>query len=193
MAEMPIQLIVGLGNPGPKYRETRHNAGFWFVEALADKYQFALKNESKFDGLFCQTSMHGAKVGVLLPQTYMNLSGQAVAKVAKYYKIPTTAILVIHDELDFEVGTIRLKQNGGHGGHNGLRDIINHLHGNDFWRLRVGISHPGSSHQVLDYVLQAPSKDDRISIDRAIDEGIAVIPEMLQGHLQKALTRLHSE
>jgi len=185
-----IELIVGLGNPGPEHERTRHNAGFWFVDAIADGASF--KAESKFHGQVARAHLDGGDVWLLKPDTYMNRSGQAVAALARFYKIPAEKILVAHDELDLEPGVVRLKQGGGHGGHNGLRDIVSHLGANGFVRLRIGIGHPGSAREVVDYVLSRPSVADREAIESAIDQARAVLPLALAGELPRAMNQLHS-
>lgn len=185
-----IQLIVGLGNPGPEYERTRHNAGFWFIDAIADGVPF--KAESKFRGQVAKVNLGGRDVWLLKPDTYMNRSGQSVAALAHFYKIPAENILIAHDELDLDPGVVRLKQGGGHGGHNGLRDIVSHLGGNGFLRLRIGIGHPGSAREVVDYVLARPSNADRESIEDGIEAARAVLPQVLAGESQRAMNQLHS-
>jgi len=187
----PIQLIVGLGNPGVKYELTRHNAGHWFINALADRYGTVFRTETKFKGQVCQIKINNNLCWLLFPVTYMNASGEAVLTLAKFYKIIPEAILVVHDELDFPPGIIRFKQNGGHGGHNGLRSIENHLHSNQFYRLRIGIGHPGHKAAVLDYVLGKPAKPDHELILDAIDKGLDVIPDIVAGEMDKAMRVLH--
>lgn len=187
----PVDLIVGLGNPGGNYEQTRHNAGFWFVDALA-RQGGTFRPESKFQADACKISLAGHDCWLLKPTTFMNRSGQSVAALAGFYKIPVENILVVHDELDLPPGVARLKQGGGHGGHNGLRDIIARL-GANFMRLRIGIGHPGSKEQVVDYVLQRPSLADRQQIESAIDAALAVMPELLCGEVQRAMNQLHSK
>jgi len=188
-----IRLIVGLGNPGSDYRGTRHNAGADFVEALAQHCGATLQSEGKFFGLTSRTTLAGHDLRLLIPTTFMNRSGQATAALATFYKIAPEEILVAHDELDIPAGQARFKQGGGHGGHNGLRDIVPAL-GNtkDFFRLRVGIGHPGHASKVTGYVLGRPSKEDRARIDDSIDEAIAALPLLLDGDQTRAMTRLHS-
>lgn len=188
-----IQLIVGLGNPGPEYADTRHNAGFWFVDQLARQFGASFRNETKFHGEACKILVDGRDVWLLKPMTFMNRSGQSVAALARFYKIPVEAILVVHDELDIPPGDIRLKQGGGHGGHNGLRDIIAQLGGKDFMRLRVGIGHPGNAKQVASYVLKNPSLDDRLSMERALDAAQGEIGDIVRGEYQLVMNRLHSK
>jgi len=188
-----IDLIVGLGNPGSKYEQTRHNAGFWFVEEIARLKGAHFRPEAKFSAEVCKVVLEGRDIWLLKPDTFMNLSGQAVGKLANFYKIPKDNILVAHDELDLDPGTVRLKTGGGHGGHNGLRDIINHLGGKEFQRLRIGIGHPGSRDDVVDYVLHRASKDEQIDIDNAIDDALRVLPLLAEGSWEKAMHRLHSK
>lgn len=186
-----VALIVGLGNPGPEYQETRHNAGFWFVEQLAQQQGEQFRLESKFHGQLCRVMINGQQVWLLKPNTFMNRSGQSIAAVASFYKIPLENILVVHDELDLPAGVVRFKQAGGHGGHNGLRDTIAQMGGNGFMRLRVGIGHPGNSRDVSDYVLSRASKADQSSIEHAIDDALAVLPQLVTGDAQKAMNQLH--
>ncbi|MBN7795311.1 aminoacyl-tRNA hydrolase [Parahaliea mediterranea] len=188
-----IKLIVGLGNPGGDYRGTRHNAGADFVEALARECGATLQSEGKFFGLSARTTLAGHDLRLLIPTTYMNRSGQSVAALASFYKIAPEEILIAHDELDIPAGQARFKQGGGHGGHNGLRDIVPAL-GNqkNFHRLRIGIGHPGHASKVTGYVLGRPSAEDRSRIDQSIDEAIAALPLLLEGDNTRAMTRLHS-
>jgi PTH1 family peptidyl-tRNA hydrolase len=187
-----IQLIVGLGNPGPSYEGTRHNVGAWFVELLAEEYAVSLNLESKFSGRVARLTLPQANCWLLIPTTYMNRSGLAVKAIASFYKIPPEAILVAHDELDFPAGTTRFKQEGGHGGHNGLRDIINQLQANNFHRLRIGIGHPGHRDLVTDYVLNRPSKKDQELILNSIQNASLALPNFLSGNYQQAIAQLHS-
>jgi PTH1 family peptidyl-tRNA hydrolase len=188
-----IQLIVGLGNPGSQYEGTRHNAGENFVRELARVAGGTLKSESKYHGEVAEVFFAGHKLRLLVPSTFMNRSGQAVAALANFYKIEPNQILIAHDELDIPPGTARFKFDGGHGGHNGLRDIVPAL-GNrkDFYRLRIGIGHPGSAKQVSNYVLSKASPTDREAIAASIDEAIRALPLLLDGDMTKAMTRLHS-
>jgi PTH1 family peptidyl-tRNA hydrolase len=189
-----IQLIVGLGNPGPQYERTRHNAGFWFVEAIARRHGGSFKSESKFHGEACKVHLEGKELWLLKPMSFMNKSGQAIAALARFYKIPPEGILVAHDELDLSPGDIRLKSGGGHGGHNGLRDTIDRLGGSrDFQRLRIGIGHPGHSSQVTGYVLGKAPADEQREMEDAIDRALDVLPLAISGELQKAMNRLHSK
>jgi len=188
----PISLIVGLGNPGAQYEPTRHNAGFWFLEQIAQRHGTPFRMESKFHGEVAKISVDGAPVWLLKPATFMNRSGQAVHAVANYYKISTESILVAHDELDLPPGQLRLKQGGGHAGHNGLRDIIAHC-GKEFHRLRIGIGRPQQSGRpVTDYVLGNPGKQEREQIDIAIDDAERSLALMANGEMAKAMNRLHS-
>jgi PTH1 family peptidyl-tRNA hydrolase len=187
-----IQLIVGLGNPGQKYTKTRHNAGFWFVDALANHANVPFRSEAKFSGEVCKLQLEGQALWLLKPTTFMNRSGLAVQQLASFYKIPVEHILVVHDELDLDPGTARLKSAGGHGGHNGLRDIHAHM-GKTYQRLRIGVGHPGDRSKVVDFVLGSPSLDDSIDIERSIDSAIGVIDLVVTGEMQKAMHRLHSE
>ena len=188
-----IKLIVGLGNPGSEYRGTRHNAGADFSEELARITGSTLRAESRFFGLAGQLTLAGHELRLLIPTTFMNRSGKAVAAMATFYKIAPQQILVAHDELDIPPGSARFKRGGGHGGHNGLRDIIPALgNDNDFYRLRIGIGHPGHASRVTGYVLGAPSAEDRLRIDASISEAISALPLLLAGDEVKAMTRLHS-
>lgn len=189
----PIKLIVGLGNPGIKYAQTRHNAGFFFIDALCEKYQFSLKDHKKFQGYADKVNIAGQDIWLLKPETFMNHSGRAVASIANFYKITPEEILVIYDELDLPVGTAKIKKGGGHGGHNGLRDIIGLTGSNDFYRIRLGIGHPGHKSKVLSWVLNRASQDDGISIDLAITKSLNVIEDLIQGHLEKAMKELHTK
>lgn len=188
-----IDLIVGLGNPGRQYEDTRHNAGAWLVERLARQHNASLSTDAKAPARTTRISLHGHDLRLLIPTTFMNISGQAVAPFAHFFKIAPERILVVHDELDLPPGTAKLKQGGGHGGHNGLRDIIGKLGNNaNFGRLRIGIGHPGSADKVSGYVLgKAPPTEQRM-IDDAISEAIAILPDLLNGHANKAMNRLHS-
>jgi len=188
-----IQLIVGLGNPGRQYQKTRHNAGFWFADLLARRYGGDLKAESKFFGEVCRIRVDSAECWLLKPATFMNRSGQSVSSLANYFKIPREQILVAHDELDLVAGQARLKQGGGHAGHNGLRDIISAIGGRDFWRLRIGINHPGDRDMVVDYVLGDPSRDDANAISDVLDDAVELLPMILAGEGQAVMNRLHQD
>jgi len=187
-----IRLIVGLGNPGEEYTHTRHNAGAWFVEQLAAESSVKFLSENKFQGRVAAIQEAAHKCWLLLPNTFMNHSGQAVRAFSQFYQIAPEEILVAHDELDFPAGVVRLKQGGGHGGHNGLRDIIQNLQSDQFHRLRIGIGHPGNRNQVHDYVLNRPSKHDHTLILDAIQQALIVLPQFILGDTQKAIQQLHS-
>lgn len=187
-----VSLIVGLGNPGAEHAGDRHNAGFWLVDELAAGAGLSFKLEGRFHGETCKLACAGQEVRLLKPATYMNKSGQALQAMAQFYKIPLDQILVVHDELDLPPGTARLKRGGGHGGHNGLRDIMQRM-GKDFLRLRIGIGHPGHKDRVVGYVLKAPPAAEQQLIEDAIRDAVAVIPDVASGDLEKAMHRLHSE
>tara|TARA_B100000780_G_scaffold217073_1_gene156383 strand:+ start:646 stop:1242 length:597 start_codon:yes stop_codon:yes gene_type:complete len=190
---LPIQLIVGLGNPGAKYDQTRHNAGQDWVLQLATKEGISLTPEKRFFGAYGQGFIGTQKVHLLIPNTFMNLSGQAVQALCNFYKIDKQNILVAHDELDLPPGTARLKLGGGHSGHNGLRDIINKRSGDkNFHRLRLGIGHPGDAKLVTNYVLKKASLEERISIQKSMDKAIKLMPEAITGQWQKAMNDLHT-
>ena len=195
MAERSIdlKLIVGLGNPGSEYTETRHNAGFWFVEELAAANGAQFRADKKFHGEVAKINIAGRDIWLLKPQTFMNRSGQAIKSLSSFYRMNAENILIAHDELDLDVGVIKLKMGGGHGGHNGLRDTIAHLGTKDFFRLRIGIGHPGNRDQVVDYVLHRPSQDERIDIDNRISDAQAVMPLLAEGAMEKAMHQLHSK
>ncbi len=186
-------LITGLGNPGPQYEHTRHNVGFWWLDQLANELGSTFSVENKFHGQVVQCQFSGHKLFLLKPLVFMNRSGQSVAALANFYKIPPSNILIIHDELDLSAGVARLKRGGGHGGHNGLRDIIACTASKDFLRCRLGIAHPRDSRQVSDYVLSKPSQADRELIRSAIDNSLKVLPDIVSGDLEKAMHWLHSQ
>lgn len=190
---MAIRCIIGLGNPGAHYAATRHNVGAWFVDLFSEQNHIPLYLQKSFRGLLGESTdfIPATKIFLFKPTTYMNESGSSVSVVTQFYKIQPEEILIVHDELDFEAGDIRLKKSGGHGGHNGLRDIISHI-GADFYRLRVGIGHPGHQDDVSDYVLSNPSRDDRELIIQSLDEAMCVLPELFAGEFQKAFHTLHS-
>ncbi|MCC6202067.1 MAG: aminoacyl-tRNA hydrolase [Gammaproteobacteria bacterium] len=188
---MAMHLIVGLGNPGPGYAETRHNAGFWFLDRLAAVQQVTFRTEAKFRADSARTNIDGHPCWLLKPMNYMNNSGQVAGAFARYHGIAPGNVLVAHDELDLEVGVVRLKIGGGAGGHNGLKDLIAQL-GGDFLRLRFGIAHPGDRRDVIDYVLRAPSRDDRISIDAAIDRALDQIGSIVSGRAENAMNALNA-
>ncbi len=189
---MSLALIVGLGNPGPNYIATRHNAGFWLLDNLAEQATVQFRQESKFHGEVCRVEQGGFKYWLLKPNTFMNHSGQAVVALANYYKIPVEQILVVHDELDFPPGTARLKKGGSDGRHNGLKSIIAHLSDNQFLRLRLGIGHPGRSSQVTNYVLGTPTRDEQAAIEAAINTALEVMPLIVAGEINKAMQQLHT-
>ena len=191
MANTVPKLIVGLGNPGPEYVETRHNAGFWFCELLARELGVSLSNESRFQGVAGHSRSAG--VWILLPQTYMNRSGLSVGALARFYRILPSEILVVHDELDIPPGQLKLKCGGGNGGHNGLKDIQAHLSTPDFWRLRIGIGHPGDRNQVANFVLHRPSRDEQTLIDESIGRALDAWPKMLAGEWERATQALNSK
>lgn len=187
-----IQLVAGLGNPGAKYEQTRHNAGFWFVDEVARQYHARFSFESKYKSEIVRCSIAGSDCRLQKPMDFMNRSGLPVASLASFYQIPRSSILIVHDDLDLSPGTVKLKKGGGHGGHNGLRDLIPHLGGNDFLRLRIGIGHPGHRDDVVDYVLKNASSDDRAVIDQAIGEAVRALPDIIAGNLDKAMKELHT-
>ena len=187
-----IRIVAGLGNPEDKYERTLHNAGFWFVDALARKYGGSFRYEKKFDADYCRVNLHGEDVWLVKPQSYMNNSGQPVRGLLDYYRLTVGQLLVAHDEIDLPPGTTRLKEGGGHGGHNGLRDIIQHC-GPDFLRLRLGVGHPGEKHQVTNYVLKRGSSDTEAAIERDIEDAIAVMPELVEGQINAAMKKLHTK
>lgn len=187
-----IKLIVGLGNPGREYEQTRHNAGFWWLDEVARTLGANFKADSKFHGLVARGTLHGHEVHLLKPQTFMNVSGRAVGAVAQFYKIEAAQILVVHDELDLPPGSAKLKLGGGHGGHNGLKDIIAHLGTKDFWRLRIGVGHPGERSEVVNYVLNAPRKEEQGLIEEAMQRAREVAPLIVEGKLEAAMLKLHS-
>ncbi|MEW7982865.1 MAG: aminoacyl-tRNA hydrolase [gamma proteobacterium symbiont of Phacoides pectinatus] len=189
--QQPIRLIVGLGNPGAANAETRHNAGFWLVERIAQRHGGVFKAEGRFHGDTCRLRVAGQELWLLKPSTYMNRSGQSVSSLAKYFKIPQEALLVAHDELDLAPGVVKLKQGGGHAGHNGLRDIISALGGRDFWRLRIGIDHPGNAREVVDYVLGRPSREEAEAIRGGIERVEALMARIVTGEVQQVMNQLH--
>ncbi|HEX8874471.1 MAG TPA: aminoacyl-tRNA hydrolase [Nitrosospira sp.] len=187
-----MKLVVGLGNPGRQYAFTRHNAGAWWIARLADMLHVTLKTEPRFHGLCARTGQGDSELWLLHPQTYMNASGKAVAALCHYYKILPEHILVVHDELDLPPGVSRLKLDGGLGGHNGLKDIAAHLATRNFWRLRIGIGHPGDRNAVVNFVLQPPRKEEAVLIDDAIQRSLDVWPLIAEGHYQAAMMKLHT-
>lgn len=190
---MTIKLIVGLGNPGKDYQPHRHNVGFWFCDALAHLYSGAFKKETKFFGEVAQVNIAGSNLRLLKPNTYMNRSGQSIQSIAKFYQINTNEILVAHDELDLNPGVARIKFSGGHGGHNGLRDTIKALSSNDFYRLRIGIGHPGDRSKVADFVLHTPNKSEVAPIQTALVNSLNVIEQVVKGNIEPAMKTLHTQ
>lgn len=193
MAAKPIRLIVGLGNPGAEYERTRHNAGAWFIEQLLGKLSQTAKPESKFFGRLGKINLGGHTAHVLLPGTYMNESGRSVLAVAQFFKLSPQEILVAHDELDHPTGSAKLKYSGGHGGHNGLRDITQVFSSSDFARLRIGIGHPGDRTKVTPYVLSAPTTADKQAIEHTISLACGVVPELMRGEWNRAVKSLHDQ
>lgn len=191
MSESHIQLIVGLGNPGGKYEATRHNAGFWFVDELVRRHGGSFTQQDKFHGALCRLDIGGCDVRVLRPDTYMNESGRAVRAVAQYYKIPMDQVLVAYDEIDLPPGKVKLKLGGGHGGHNGIRDIIAQESAG-FLRLRLGVGHPGDKSLVVNYVLGVPSRKEAELIDTTINQALDVVPTLVTDGVQKATMSLHT-
>lgn len=188
----PVRLIVGLGNPGHQYESTRHNAGFWWIDELAREQKLTFSNETKFHGMAARGKLYGHEVLLLKPSTFMNGSGRSVGAIALFYKIEPQEILVAHDELDLPPGTARLKFGGGHGGHNGLKDIIAHLGTKAFWRLRFGIGHPVERADVVNYVLKEPLQEDRYLINDAMKKASAVAHLVIEGKTEAAMQRLHT-
>jgi len=191
MAGQPIRIIAGLGNPGPEHQVTRHNAGFWFVDLLARRHGAEFRDYRKYSGETARIMLAGADILLLKPTTYMNRSGLSIRQLSEFFKIPAEEILVVHDELDLPVGSVRLKLAGGHGGHNGLRDTIAHI-GENFWRLRLGIGHPGNKADVIDYVLtRAPRHEEELILD-AVSTAADCMPLLLEQGAERAMTKLHS-
>lgn len=190
---MPIRLVAGLGNPGREHERDRHNVGFWLAERLARAHRVELRKDPKYHALVAKFPAAAGDIWLVLPQTYMNLSGKSVGSLANFFKIAPEECLVVHDELDFPPGTAKLKQGGGVAGHNGLKDIAARLGSHDFWRLRVGIGHPGDRDLVGDYVLSSPSPDDRAAIDASLDRILEAFPLMVEGDMRAAMNRLHTK
>ncbi len=190
---MPIRLVAGLGNPGREHERDRHNVGFWLAESLARAHRLELRKDAKYHARIAKLHGPAGDIWLVLPQTYMNLSGKSVGSLAGFFKIAPEECLVVHDELDFPAGTAKLKQGGGVAGHNGLKDIAARLGSHDFWRLRVGIGHPGDRDLVGDYVLSSPSPDDRTAIDGALDRIIEVFPLIASGNMPAAMNKLHTK
>ena len=189
---MLINVLVGLGNPSPRYAPTRHNVGFWLVDSVAAEFSSTFQQENKFHGEICRIEQGDIHCWLLKPQTFMNRSGLAIIALLNFYKIPIENIMIAHDDLDLPVGRIRFKNGGGHGGHNGLKDSIAHLNTNQFKRLRIGIGHPGNKDAVVDYVLNPPNQIDKITIDKGIDSALSVMPLLLTGKFDKAVQTLHT-
>jgi PTH1 family peptidyl-tRNA hydrolase len=187
----PLRLVVGLGNPGAEYAETRHNAGFWFCERLAHELGVTLARESRFHGFV--GSARSQNLWLLLPMTFMNRSGQAVGALARFYRIEPAEILVVHDELDLPPGQLRLKFGGGLGGHNGLKDITAHLGSQDYWRLRIGIGHPGDRNDVVGYVLKPPRREEMAEIDAALDRALLAWPALARADFNAAMQKLNAK
>jgi PTH1 family peptidyl-tRNA hydrolase len=191
MAGLPLRVIVGLGNPGPEHQVTRHNAGFWFVDLLARRHGGEFRDYRKFSGETARVSIADREITLLKPTTYMNRSGLSIRQVSDFFKIVPEEIMIAHDELDLPVGTVRLKQGGGHGGHNGLRDAIAHI-GENFWRLRLGIGHPGNKAEVIDYVLTRAPRTEEDLILETISTSADAMPLLFEQGAERAMTRLHS-
>ncbi|MGJ7546123.1 aminoacyl-tRNA hydrolase [Variovorax sp. LT1R16] len=187
-----IKLFVGLGNPGPEYEATRHNAGFWWIDALARDLKVTLVPERGYHGFAARATVNGRPVWLLEPQTFMNLSGKSVAALARFFKIEPQEILVVHDELDVVPGQVKLKFGGSHAGHNGLRDIHAQLGTGDYWRLRIGIGHPGVKSEVVNWVLKKPLKEQREAIDDALIRTLHAVPALLAGEMEKATLLIHT-
>ncbi|MBZ4194286.1 MAG: aminoacyl-tRNA hydrolase [Candidatus Contendobacter sp.] len=187
-----LRLVVGLGNPGPDYAQTRHNAGFWLADELARQHSGNFRPESRFHGETCRIAINGQDLWLLKPMTFMNRSGLAVAALARFHKIALPEILIVHDDLDLPPGVVRLKRSGGHGGHNGLRDLIAHLGDNDFPRLRFGIGHPGQNREVLDHVLHRAPQAERALLEQAIADALRELPRLIAGQWNPATQALHS-
>ena len=187
-----IKLFVGLGNPGAEYEATRHNAGFWWVEALSRELKTPLTFDKSYFGQVARTTVHGQTIWLLTPQTFMNLSGKSVAALARFFKIKPEEVLVVHDELDIVPGQVKLKFGGSHAGHNGLRDIHAQLGTADYWRLRLGVGHPGVKEEVINWVLKKPSQEHRTAIDDCIARSLKALPALLAGEMEKATMLIHT-
>ncbi len=194
MTTPPLQLIAGLANPGKDYAKSRHNAGAWFINAMVHQFSLAaLKAENKFHASLTTWSLPVGKCYLLIPNTYMNDSGRALKAIVNFYRIPTESLLIVHDDLDLAPGVARYKQGGGEGGHNGLKDIVSHLHTKDFWRLRLGIGHPGQRDRVHDYILGSPSISDKQKIDQAIELALSTLTGFAEGQQVQAMQSLHTQ
>jgi PTH1 family peptidyl-tRNA hydrolase len=189
---MPIQLIVGLGNPGNEYADTRHNAGFWWLEELRRRAGATWKKDASFQGQWCKVTLHGQTVYLLQPMTFMNRSGASVQALMRFFKLEPAQVLVAHDELDLPAGQLKLKRGGGSAGHNGLKDISQKLATPDYWRLRIGIGHPGDRQQVADYVLHPPRKEEHVLIEQGLWGADAILPDVLAGQFERAMLNLHT-
>jgi PTH1 family peptidyl-tRNA hydrolase len=192
MTQPAIRLIVGLGNPGADYEDTRHNVGFWALDRLVRRHDGRLLHDTKFLGQVGRIQIGGQDLRLLKPLTFMNRSGQSVSSLARYFSIPVAEMLVIHDELDLPPGQIRLKQGGGHAGHNGLRDIMSALGSRDFWRLRIGIDHPADRSRMVDYVLSRPGRTDLEAIEVGLERALDSLPDLVAGQFAKVMNRLHA-
>ena len=188
-----IRLLAGLGNPGPEYSDTRHNAGFWWIDAIASKLGATLAPERSYFGLVGRVSVPGGSLLLLKPMTFMNLSGKSVAALARFFKIAPDEILVAHDELDLLPGQVKMKLGGGHAGHNGLKDIHAQLGTPDYWRLRLGIGHPGVKDEVIDYVLRKPALEHREAIFKSIEQTLPALDLLLAGDMERAMTAIHAK
>jgi PTH1 family peptidyl-tRNA hydrolase len=188
-----IRLLVGLGNPGPEYEDTRHNAGFWFVDAVARELKTSLAPERNYFGLVARVNLRQGPVWLLEPMTFMNLSGKSVGALARFFKIAPGEILVAHDELDLLPGQVKMKLGGSHAGHNGLKDIQAALGSADFWRLRLGIGHPGVKAEVVNYVLRKPTPQQRDAIDKSIAQGLSALDLLIEGDMERALMKVHAK
>lgn len=189
---MSIKLIVGLGNPGSRYEDTRHNAGFWLADEIVRQFGDGFRSNAKLAGDIAEASVANRRVRLLKPETFVNASGQSVGQAARYFGIEAQEILVAHDELDLAPGSARLKCGGGHGGHNGLRDIIPHLGSPDFYRLRIGVGHPGSRNAVTGWVLSRPGREEAMAINEAIERIVGILPDLAGGEIERATKALHS-
>ena len=187
-----IKLLVGLGNPGPEYEDTRHNAGFWWIDAVARELKVSLAPERNYHGLVARTQVDGRPLWLLEPQTFMNVSGKSVAALARFFKIAPQEILVAHDEMDLEPGDAKLKLGGSHAGHNGLRDLHAQLGTADYWRLRIGVGHPGVKSEVVGWVLKKPMPDQRDAIEASITRSVQALPLLLTGEMEKAMVKIHT-
>jgi PTH1 family peptidyl-tRNA hydrolase len=188
-----MRLVAGLGNPGRKYESTRHNAGFWWIERLAGRARATFRTEARFHGRLCRLQPPHGDAWLLMPDTYMNHSGQAVAALASFYKIAVHDVLIVHDELDLPPGSVKIKKGGGAGGHNGVSDVAAHLGSKDFWRLRIGIGHPGVRDEVLDYVLHAPRAEELNEIEQALMRSLELWPLIAESMMEAAMLKLHTK